>query len=157
MGSRGSDPGKFEMSSVILWFSLTLPKTISPKNVDRTSLEWEISWMNAIWSKLFDQTLVHRTMFDQIIFRLSRAVAWVAGVSGRVFVEICVDDISAVLRATDLRFRLHFVSSCWCWCHGSTAAAMPTVVLDDPGSNPGVNHGCMYLSRRTNVFCLVFK
>jgi hypothetical protein len=32
---------------------------------------------------------------------------------------------------------------------------MPTVMLDDPGSNPGVNHGCMYLSRRTNVFCLV--
>jgi hypothetical protein len=30
------------------------------------------------------------------------------------------------------------------WCHGSTAAAMPTVMLDDPGSNPGVNHGCLY-------------
>jgi hypothetical protein len=41
------------------------------------------------------------------------------------------------------------------WCHGSTAAAMPTVMLDHPGSNPGVNHGCMYSSRRTNVFCLV--
>jgi hypothetical protein len=37
------------------------------------------------------------------------------------------------------------------------AAAMPTVMLDDPGSNPGVNHGCMYLSRRTNVFCLVLS
>jgi hypothetical protein len=43
------------------------------------------------------------------------------------------------------------------WCHGSTAAAIPTVMLDDPGSNPGVNHGCMYLSRRTNVFCLVLS
>jgi hypothetical protein len=42
------------------------------------------------------------------------------------------------------------------WCHGSTAAAMPTMMLDDPGSNPGVNHGCMY-SRRTNVFCLVIS
>jgi hypothetical protein len=41
--------------------------------------------------------------------------------------------------------------------HGSTAAAMPTVMLGDPGSNPGVNHGCMYLSRRTNVFCLVLS
>jgi hypothetical protein len=41
--------------------------------------------------------------------------------------------------------------------HGSTPAAMPTVMLDDPGSNPGVNHGCMYLSRRTNVFCLVLS
>jgi hypothetical protein len=30
------------------------------------------------------------------------------------------------------------------WCHGSTAAAMATVMLDDPGLNPGVNHGCMY-------------
>jgi hypothetical protein len=30
-------------------------------------------------------------------------------------------------------------------------------MLDDPGSNPGVNHGCMYLSRRTNVFCLVLS
>jgi hypothetical protein len=43
------------------------------------------------------------------------------------------------------------------WCHGSTAAAMPTVMLDDQGSTPGVNHGCMYLSRRTNVFCLVLS
>jgi hypothetical protein len=43
------------------------------------------------------------------------------------------------------------------WCHGSTAAAMPTVMLDDPGSNPGVNHGCLYPSRRTNVFCLVLS
>jgi hypothetical protein len=34
---------------------------------------------------------------------------------------------------------------------------MPTVMLDDPGSNPGVNHGCVYLSRRTNVFCLVLS
>jgi hypothetical protein len=40
---------------------------------------------------------------------------------------------------------------------GSTAAAMPTVMLDDPGSNPSVNHECMYLSRRTNVFCLVLS
>jgi hypothetical protein len=32
---------------------------------------------------------------------------------------------------------------------------MATVMLDDPGSNPGVNHGYMCLSRRTNVFCLV--
>jgi hypothetical protein len=30
-------------------------------------------------------------------------------------------------------------------------------MLDDPGSNPGVNHGCLYLSRRTNVFCLVLS
>jgi hypothetical protein len=37
-------------------------------------------------------------------FRLSR------GVAVRALVEICVDDISAVLRATDLRFRLPFVS-----------------------------------------------
>jgi hypothetical protein len=43
------------------------------------------------------------------------------------------------------------------WCHGSTAAAIPTVMLDDPGSNPGVNHGCLYLSRQTNVFCLVLS
>jgi hypothetical protein len=43
------------------------------------------------------------------------------------------------------------------WCHGSIAAAMPIVMLDDPGSNPGVNHGCLYLSRRTNVFCLVLS
>jgi hypothetical protein len=34
---------------------------------------------------------------------------------------------------------------------------MPTVMLDDPGSNPGVNHGCLCLSRRTNVFCLVLS
>jgi hypothetical protein len=39
------------------------------------------------------------------------------------------------------------------WCHGSTAVAMSTVMLDDPGSNPGVNHGSMYLSRR----CLVLS
>jgi hypothetical protein len=38
------------------------------------------------------------------ISRLSRVVAV------RVLVEICVDDISAVLRAADLRFRLPFVS-----------------------------------------------
>jgi hypothetical protein len=44
-----------------------------------------------------------------------------------------------------------------CRCHSSTAAAMPTVMLDDPGSNPGVNNGCMYLSRRTKVFCLVLS
>jgi hypothetical protein len=31
------------------------------------------------------------------------------------------------------------------WCHGSRAAAMSTVMLDDPGSNPGVNHGRMYV------------
>jgi hypothetical protein len=37
-------------------------------------------------------------------FRLSR------GVAVRALVEICVDDISAVLRATDLRFRLPFVT-----------------------------------------------
>jgi hypothetical protein len=34
---------------------------------------------------------------------------------------------------------------------------MPTVMLDDPGSNPGVNHGCMYSSRRTIVFGLVLS
>jgi hypothetical protein len=31
---------------------------------------------------------------------------------------------------------------------------MPTVMLDDPGSNPGVNHGCMCLAERT---CLVLS
>jgi hypothetical protein len=36
--------------------------------------------------------------------RLSR------GVAGRALVEICTDDISAVLRATDLRFWLSIVS-----------------------------------------------
>jgi hypothetical protein len=30
-------------------------------------------------------------------------------------------------------------------CNGSSAAAMSTVMLDDPGSNPGVNHGCRYV------------
>jgi hypothetical protein len=39
--------------------------------------------------------------------RLSRGVA---GVAVRALVEICVEDISAVLRATDLRFRLSFVT-----------------------------------------------
>jgi hypothetical protein len=39
--------------------------------------------------------------------RLSRGVAVVAV---RVLVEICIDDISTDLRATDLRFRLPFVS-----------------------------------------------
>jgi hypothetical protein len=29
-----------------------------------------------------------------------------------------------------------------------------TVMLDDPGSNPGVNHGCMYLSRRKTSLVL---
>jgi hypothetical protein len=43
------------------------------------------------------------------------------------------------------------------WCHGSTVAAMLTVMLDDPGSNPGVNHGCMYLSHRTNERTNVFS
>jgi hypothetical protein len=37
-------------------------------------------------------------------FRLSR------GIAVRSLVEICIDDISAVLRATDFRFGLHFVS-----------------------------------------------
>jgi hypothetical protein len=37
-------------------------------------------------------------------FRLSR------GVAVRALVKICVDDISAVLRASDLRFLLPFVS-----------------------------------------------
>jgi hypothetical protein len=32
---------------------------------------------------------------------------------------------------------------------------MPTVMLDDPGLNPGVNHECMCLTRRTNVFSRV--
>jgi hypothetical protein len=32
-----------------------------------------------------------------------------SGVAVRPLVEICVDDISAVLEATDLRFRLSFV------------------------------------------------
>jgi hypothetical protein len=40
-------------------------------------------------------------------FRLSRGVA---GVAVRALVEICVDDISAVLRATDLGFQLPFDS-----------------------------------------------
>jgi hypothetical protein len=39
--------------------------------------------------------------------RLSRGVAVVAV---RALVEICIDVISAVLRATDLRFRLPFVT-----------------------------------------------
>jgi hypothetical protein len=46
------------------------------------------------------KTSLERNFF----FRLSR------GVAVRVLVEICVDDISAVLRATDLRFLLPFVS-----------------------------------------------
>jgi hypothetical protein len=41
---------------------------------------------------------------------LSRGVAGVVGVAVRALVEIGVDDISAVLRATDLRFQLAFVS-----------------------------------------------
>jgi hypothetical protein len=43
-------------------------------------------------------------------FRLSRGVAVIAGVAVRALVEIYIDDISAALRATDLRFRLPFVS-----------------------------------------------
>jgi hypothetical protein len=43
--------------------------------------------------------------FLYLKFRLSRGVA---GVAVRALVEICVDDISAVLRATD--FRLPFIS-----------------------------------------------
>jgi hypothetical protein len=31
------------------------------------------------------------------------------------------------------------------------------VMLDDPSSNPGVNHIGMYLSCRTNVFCVVLS
>jgi hypothetical protein len=42
-------------------------------------------------------------------FRLSRGVAGDAGIAYRALVEICVDDISAVLRAKDLKFRLPFV------------------------------------------------
>jgi hypothetical protein len=42
-------------------------------------------------------------------------------------------------------------------CHESTAAAIPAAMLDNPGSNPGVNYGWMYMSRRTNVFCLVLS
>jgi hypothetical protein len=38
----------------------------------------------------------------------------VAGVVVRLLVEICIDNISAFLRATDLRFRLPFVS----WADG---------------------------------------
>jgi hypothetical protein len=41
------------------------------------------------------------------IFRLSRGVA---GIAVRSLVELCIGDISAVLRATDLRFWLPFVS-----------------------------------------------
>jgi hypothetical protein len=44
------------------------------------------------------------------IFCLSRGVVVVAGVAVRALIEICIDDISAVLRTTDLRFRLAFVS-----------------------------------------------
>jgi hypothetical protein len=40
----------------------------------------------------------------KFFFRLSRRFAV------RSLVEICIDDISAVLRATDLRFQLSFVS-----------------------------------------------
>jgi hypothetical protein len=36
------------------------------------------------------------------------------------------------------------------WRHGSTVVAMSTGMLDAPGSNPGKNHGCIYLSHRTN-------
>jgi hypothetical protein len=46
--------------------------------------------------------------------RLSRGVAGVADAAVRVLVEICVDDIQAVLRATDLRFQLLFVI--WAGC-----------------------------------------
>jgi hypothetical protein len=51
---------------------------------------------------------LHKTGFRaKKNFRLSRGVA---GVAIRSLVEICIDDISALLRATDLRFRLTFVS-----------------------------------------------
>jgi hypothetical protein len=40
----------------------------------------------------------------KFFFRLSR------GVAVRSLVEICIDDISAVLRATDFKFRLPFFS-----------------------------------------------
>jgi hypothetical protein len=42
-------------------------------------------------------------------FRLSRGVVGIAGVAVRSLIEICID-ISAVLRAPDLRFQLPFVS-----------------------------------------------
>jgi uncharacterized membrane protein YwzB len=41
--------------------------------------------------------------------RLSRGVVGIAGVAVWSLVKICIDDISAVLKATDLRFRLIFV------------------------------------------------
>jgi hypothetical protein len=44
------------------------------------------------------------------IFRLSRSVAGVAGVAVWSLVKICIDDISAVLRAKYLRFRLPFIN-----------------------------------------------
>jgi hypothetical protein len=42
--------------------------------------------------------------------RPSHGDVGVAGVAIRALVEIFIDDISAVLRVTDLRFRLPFVS-----------------------------------------------
>jgi hypothetical protein len=42
--------------------------------------------------------------------RLPRGVAGVASVAVRSLIEIFIDDISAIFRATDLRIRLPFVS-----------------------------------------------
>jgi hypothetical protein len=43
-------------------------------------------------------------------FRAKKKIRLSRGVAVRALVEICVDDISAVLKATDLRFWLPFVS-----------------------------------------------
>jgi hypothetical protein len=43
-------------------------------------------------------------------FRAKKKIRLSRGVAVRVLVEICIDDISAVLRTTDLRFWLPFVS-----------------------------------------------
>jgi hypothetical protein len=53
--------------------------------------------------------------------------------------------------AKDVKFLIGYdflkIYLSYIWCHGSTAVAMKTVMPDDPGSNPGVNHECMHLSR----------
>jgi hypothetical protein len=51
--------------------------------------------------------IIKMSLERKTFFRLTRGVA---GVAVRSLVEICIDDISAVLRATDLRLRLPFVS-----------------------------------------------
>jgi hypothetical protein len=46
---------------------------------------------------------------ERFFFGLLRGVAGFAGAAFRALDEICINDISAVLSATDLRFRLFFI------------------------------------------------